>query len=230
MLDCTHSAAKRATNLHTFTLHGFCYPVRPSLFLSISNSLALSSSVPPSWTNPNEPSSWVRASVSTVAGGRFISSAGARRPFSLVDCQLTDHPGSRSRGQPLIRDAFYFKRGRKEQLLRFNRLHTGKRRDRTHFPRISHASHFPRATKARAYKGNSSGAATSYCHVLSVLSCLITTIIRERADPRKQEQTDAGIRSGSADSRGCHGLGIDTPLNNDERPEVGTYRDSTTRH
>lgn len=31
VLDCTHSATKRATNLHTFTLHGFCYPIHPSL-------------------------------------------------------------------------------------------------------------------------------------------------------------------------------------------------------
>lgn len=50
-----------------------------------------------------------------IAGGRFISSAGApRRPSSLVDCQLNDHPGSGYRGKShrfLAR--FYFSPGPK---------------------------------------------------------------------------------------------------------------------
>lgn len=94
VLDCTHSAAKRATNLHTFTLHGFCYPVRLPLplisFLSHAHTSQYGRAVELGW-----------ASVSMVAGGRFISSAGTpRRPFSLVDCQLNpDHRGSKSRGK-----------------------------------------------------------------------------------------------------------------------------------
>lgn len=78
VLDCTHSAAKRAANLHTFTLHGFCYPVHPPPFLTLSLSL-----------DPMKPRQSERAielgweSVSTVTGDRFISWVGmyAAAPF-----------------------------------------------------------------------------------------------------------------------------------------------------
>lgn len=156
VLDCTHSAAKRATNLHTFTLHGFCYPVRPSLSLSLSDSLVLVVCL-----------TLAGQSERAVELGWGVSIYGCWRPFYFVGWRAAPFL---PRGLPIKRSpriwvpwatvdsrrCLLFRRGQKERLLRFNRLRAGaavmpydrpKMRDRKRYDTL-----FLDRTQERAYE------------------------------------------------------------------------------